>query len=169
MPGVTLTLEGESNDYVGKGPRVGESPSVLRVSPLCARRIHPDRQYLPYGATGGEAYFRGRAGERFAVRNSGAKAVVEGTGDHGCEYMTGGTVVVLGRTGRNFAAGMSGGVAFVWDGRRFRESLDGSHGGVEASRFVDLQFSYCVGKPCPLQQSGLARMVPERWEGSPEI
>ncbi len=78
-----------------------------------------------YGATGGEAYFRGRAGERFAVRNSGAKAVVEGIGDHGCEYMTGGVVVVLGPTGRNFAAGMSGGFAYVYDpDGTFRENCN---------------------------------------------
>ena len=112
--GVTLELEGESNDYLGKG--------------LCGGRIivYPpkDSTFVPeetiligntslYGATQGEAYFYGTAGERFAVRNSGARAVIEGTGDHGCEYMTGGVVVVLGRTGRNFAAGMSGGIAFI--------------------------------------------------------
>ncbi|MGH9577827.1 MAG: glutamate synthase subunit alpha, partial [Terriglobales bacterium] len=112
--GVTLELEGESNDYLGKG--------------LCGGRIivYPpkDVTYTPeetiligntslYGATQGEGYFYGTAGERFAVRNSGVRAVIEGTGDHGCEYMTGGVVVVLGKTGRNFAAGMSGGIAFV--------------------------------------------------------
>jgi glutamate synthase (NADPH/NADH) large chain len=114
--GVTLDLVGEANDYVGKGLSGG------RVIVRCAndfRGFGPDHiivgNTVLYGAIEGEAYFNGVAGERFAVRNSGASAVVEGTGDHGCEYMTGGTVVVLGRTGRNFAAGMSGGVAYVWD------------------------------------------------------
>jgi glutamate synthase domain-containing protein 3 len=114
--GVSLELEGEANDYVGKGLSGGRL--VIR-HPRAAQFI-PDQTVLIgntvlYGATSGEAYFAGVAGERFAVRNSGATAVVEGVGDHGCEYMTGGTIVVLGRTGRNFAAGMSGGVAFVLD------------------------------------------------------
>ncbi|WP_323029302.1 glutamate synthase-related protein [Castellaniella defragrans] len=114
--GVTLDLVGEANDYVGKGLSGGRL--ILR-SPNDFRGFGPDHiiagNTVLYGATGGEAYFNGVAGERFAVRNSGAAAVVEGTGDHGCEYMTGGTVVVLGETGRNFAAGMSGGIAYVWD------------------------------------------------------
>ena len=114
--GLTLELEGEANDYVGKGLSGGRL--VVR-HPRSAQFI-PDQTVLVgntvlYGATSGEAYIAGVAGERFAVRNSGAIAVVEGVGDHGCEYMTGGTVVVLGRTGRNFAAGMSGGIAFVLD------------------------------------------------------
>ena len=116
MSGVTLTLEGEANDYVGKGlsgGRVVVYPS--RDSTFAAEETIIVGNTVLYGATGGEAYFRGLAGERFAVRNSGARAVVEGVGDHGCEYMTGGVVVVLGRTGRNFGAGMSGGVAFVLD------------------------------------------------------
>ncbi|HET8598226.1 MAG TPA: glutamate synthase-related protein [Castellaniella sp.] len=114
--GVTLDLVGEANDYVGKGLSGGR---LIVRSPNDFRGFGPDHiiagNTVLYGATGGEAYFNGVAGERFAVRNSGAVAVVEGTGDHGCEYMTGGTVVVLGETGRNFAAGMSGGVAYVWD------------------------------------------------------
>jgi glutamate synthase (NADPH/NADH) large chain/glutamate synthase (ferredoxin) len=114
--GITLTLEGESNDYIGKGLSGG----TIIVFPPKNAIYQPEETILVgntslYGATQGEAYFYGMAGERFAVRNSGAQAVVEGTGDHGCEYMTGGVVVVLGRTGRNFAAGMSGGVAFVLD------------------------------------------------------
>ncbi len=114
--GITLTLEGESNDYIGKGLSGGK----IIVFPPKHILYNPEETILIgntslYGATQGEAYFYGMAGERFAVRNSGAQAVVEGTGDHGCEYMTGGVVVVLGRTGRNFAAGMSGGVAFVLD------------------------------------------------------
>jgi glutamate synthase domain-containing protein 2/glutamate synthase domain-containing protein 1/glutamate synthase domain-containing protein 3 len=114
--GVTLELTGEANDYVGKGLSGGrivvKPPVDFKGNPLENIIIG---NTVMYGATSGEAYFRGVAGERFCVRNSGASAVVEGTGDHGCEYMTGGTVVVLGATGRNFAAGMSGGVAYVLD------------------------------------------------------
>jgi glutamate synthase domain-containing protein 2/glutamate synthase domain-containing protein 3 len=116
MHGLTLVLEGETNDYAGKGL----SGARLVVTPPAGAGYKPDRSIVAgnvalYGATGGEAYFRGMAGERFAVRNSGALAVVEGVGDHGCEYMTGGAVLVLGPTGRNFAAGMSGGTAYVLD------------------------------------------------------
>ncbi|TCT02124.1 glutamate synthase-related protein [Paralcaligenes ureilyticus] len=114
--GITLDLVGEANDYVGKGLSGGR---IILRSPNDFRGFGPDHiiagNTVLYGALAGEAYFNGVTGERFAVRNSGATAVVEGTGDHGCEYMTGGTVVVLGATGRNFAAGMSGGVAYVWD------------------------------------------------------
>ncbi|MFM9850985.1 MAG: glutamate synthase large subunit [Hyphomicrobiaceae bacterium] len=114
--GVTLELIGEANDYVGKGLSGGK----LIVRPDPNSGIVPEESMIVgntvlYGAITGECYFRGIAGERFAVRNSGAIAVVEGTGDHGCEYMTGGVVVVLGSTGRNFAAGMSGGIAYVFD------------------------------------------------------
>ncbi|MBV8070303.1 MAG: glutamate synthase large subunit [Acidobacteriaceae bacterium] len=114
--GVTLILEGDANDYVGKGLSGGK----LAVFPPKRSTFAPEENILIgntvlYGATDGEAYFNGVAGERFAVRNSGATAVVEGVGDHACEYMTNGTVVVLGRTGRNFAAGMSGGLAYVFD------------------------------------------------------
>ncbi|MEZ5218075.1 MAG: hypothetical protein R2715_16155 [Ilumatobacteraceae bacterium] len=114
--GITMRLEGDGNDYVGKGLSGGKLI------------VHPDRRatfpaeeniiagnVIGYGATGGEIYLRGIVGERFCVRNSGATAVVEGVGDHGCEYMTGGRVVVLGTTGRNFGAGMSGGIAYVYD------------------------------------------------------
>ena len=116
--GVTLRLEGVANDYVGKGLSGGKL--IVHPSRL-AQKIDPSNSIIVgntvlYGAIAGECYFRGVAGERFAVRNSGAYAVVEGVGDHGCEYMTGGVVVVLGQTGRNFAAGMSGGVAYVFDG-----------------------------------------------------
>ncbi len=121
--GVSLELSGDANDYVGKGLSGGRV--VVRQPKDCARdplkNIIVGNTVL-YGAIGGEAYFEGVAGERFAVRNSGAVCVVEGTGDHGCEYMTGGVVVVLGDTGRNFAAGMSGGIAYVYDPRgRFKE------------------------------------------------
>jgi glutamate synthase (NADPH/NADH) large chain len=121
--GVTLELTGDANDYVGKGLSGGRvivrHPSVNREP---TENIIIGNTVL-YGAIAGEAYFQGVAGERFAVRNSGALAVVEGCGDHGCEYMTGGVVVVLGDTGRNFAAGMSGGVAYVYDPQRRFESL----------------------------------------------
>ncbi len=115
-PGITLYLIGDANDYTGKGlsgGRVVVRPSIEFRGDTTQNIIIGNTAL--YGATSGEAFFRGVAGERFAVRLSGASAVVEGTGDHGCEYMTGGTVVVLGRTGRNFAAGMSGGVAYVYD------------------------------------------------------
>ena len=113
---MTLELEGDANDYVGKGLSGGR----MMVYPPRNSTFLPEENILIgnvvlYGATSGEAYFNGMAGERFAVRNSGATAVVEGLGDHGCEYMTNGLVVVLGKTGRNFAAGMSGGIAFVLD------------------------------------------------------
>ncbi|GAA0150375.1 oxidoreductase [Lithospermum erythrorhizon] len=115
-PGITLELEGDSNDYVGKGLSGGK----IIVYPPKGSTFDPKENIVIgnvalYGATSGEAYFNGMAAERFCVRNSGAKTVVEGVGDHGCEYMTGGTVVVLGKTGRNFAAGMSGGVAYILD------------------------------------------------------
>ena len=114
--GVNIKLHGDTNDYMGKGMGGGQ----IAIVP------HPESGFVPedniiignvalYGATGGKAFIRGRAGERFCVRNSGAETVVEGVGDHGCEYMTGGVTVVLGSTGRNFGAGMSGGIAFVHD------------------------------------------------------
>ncbi len=114
--GVTFELQGATNDYVGKGLSGGRI--VVYPDPACPAKPEENivvGNTVMYGAIDGEAYYRGVAGERFCVRNSGATAVVEGTGDHGCEYMTGGTVVVLGPTGRNFAAGMSGGIAYVYD------------------------------------------------------
>ncbi len=116
--GITITLEGEANDYVGKGLSGGR----IIVYPPKTSTFAPEENIIIgnvalYGATSGEAFFNGVAGERFAVRNSGSTAVVEGVGDHGCEYMTNGLVVVLGACGRNFAAGMSGGIAYVFDQR----------------------------------------------------
>ncbi|OAB39406.1 glutamate synthase subunit alpha [Paenibacillus macquariensis subsp. defensor] len=114
--GVTLTVEGDSNDYVGKGLSGGKL--IVKPSPKSTFKAEENiiiGNTAFYGGTSGEAYIRGIAGERFAVRNSGVNVVVEGVGDHGCEYMTGGRVVVLGETGRNFAAGMSGGIAYVYD------------------------------------------------------
>jgi glutamate synthase domain-containing protein 3 len=114
--GVTLELEGDANDYVGKGLSGGR----VVIYPPAKSSFVPEENIIIgnvalYGATSGETFLRGRAAERFAVRNSGAHTVIEGIGDHGCEYMTGGRVVILGPTGRNFAAGMSGGVAYIWD------------------------------------------------------
>ena len=120
-PGVSFLLRGDTNDYAGKGLSGG----IVVVRPPETVLFRPEENMIVgntvlYGATAGRAFFRGLAGERFAVRNSGASAVVEGVGDHGCEYMTGGRVVVLGPTGRNFGAGMSGGIAWVYDkDRRF--------------------------------------------------
>src|SRR5205823_10451606 len=113
---VTLLLEGDANDYVGKGLSGGR----IAVYPPKEATFKAEENIIAgnvicYGAIDGEVYIRGVVGERFCVRNSGAKAVVEGVGDHGCEYMTGGRVVVIGPTGRNFAAGMSGGIAYVYD------------------------------------------------------
>ena len=142
-PGISITLEGDSNDYLGKGMSGG------RIVVYPPKRLHPDFKpsnniiagnTLLYGATAGEVYLRGVVGERFAVRNSGAKAVVGGTGDHGCEYMTGGTVVVLGTTGRNFAAGMSGGVAYVYDmDGDFRKRLNSNYGKTHMEPVVELE------------------------------
>src|SRR5204863_1785182 len=113
---ITLRLEGDANDYLAKGlsgGRVVVHPD--RDAPFAAEENVIAGNVIAYGATGGELFIRGVVGERFCVRNSGVQAVVEGCGDHGCEYMTGGRVVVIGTTGRNFAAGMSGGIAYVYD------------------------------------------------------
>src|SRR5262249_53407108 len=135
--GMSLTLEGEANDYLGKGMSGGE----IVLMPADMARFAPDRNTIVgntvlYGATGGRVFAAGRAGERFCVRNSGATAVVEGVGDHGCEYMTGGTVLVLGETGRNFGAGMTNGVAYVLDETGvFPSRLNGEL--VQAGRLMD--------------------------------
>jgi glutamate synthase (NADH) len=132
-PGITLELEGDSNDYVGKGLSGGR---IIVYPPRKSTFVPKDNIVIGnvalYGAIEGEAYFNGMAAERFCVRNSGAEAVVEGVGDHGCEYMTGGRVVILGRTGRNFAAGMSGGIAYVLD-------LDGKFSSRCNHEMVDLE------------------------------
>ena len=131
--GITFELEGDANDYVAKGLSGGR---IVVRPPRGARFVAEESVIVGnvslYGATSGETFIRGVAGERFAVRNSGAHAVVEGVGDHGCEYMTGGRVVVLGRTGRNFAAGMSGGLACVLD-------VDGGFAGRCNTAMVDLE------------------------------
>ncbi len=167
--GVTLTLEGDANDYAGKGLSGGR----LIVYPPRESTFRPEDNILIgntvlYGATSGEAFFNGVAGERFAVRNSGCTAVVEGTGDHGCEYMTRGAVVVLGRTGRNFAAGMTGGLAYVLDETgEFADSLCNTSGvdldpvteaeEVNALRTLILRHLEATSSP-------RAKWVLERWQ-----
>ena len=116
--GIKLTLIGEGNDYVGKGMSNGElivrPPAVMNSDFIAAKNSIVGNTCL-YGATGGKLFVNGRAGERFCVRNSGSTSVVEGVGDHGCEYMTNGATVILGLTGKNFGAGMSGGIAYIYD------------------------------------------------------
>jgi glutamate synthase (NADPH/NADH) large chain len=166
--GVTLTLEGEANDYVGKGLSGGR----LVVYPPRASGFAPEENILIgnvalYGATSGEAFFNGMAGERFAVRNSGATAVVEGVGDHGCEYMTKGTVLVLGQCGRNFAAGMSGGVAYVFDEHRTFTEEHCNLGSVDLEPLVetaDLKIVRdLVVRHLQLTESPRAEWILEHW------
>jgi glutamate synthase (NADPH/NADH) large chain len=166
--GITLELEGEANDYVGKGLSGGR----LVVYPPRQATFVPEENVIVgntvlYGATSGEAYFAGVAGERFGVRNSGARAVVEGVGDHGCEYMTGGVVVVLGGTGRNFAAGMSGGTAYVFDrARTFKQRCNTEM--VELESLVDESEIWLVygliESHLKLTESPLARRILDNWE-----
>ena len=169
--GITLYLIGDANDYTGKGLSGGRV--VLRPSidfrGDTTKNIIVGNTAL-YGATSGEAYFRGVAGERFAVRLSGASAVVEGTGDHGCEYMTGGTVVVLGRTGRNFAAGMSGGVAYVYDDDgQFARRCNAAMVSLDKVLPRAEQGGAAVGRHRELSDEALLRKMIEehhRWTGS---
>jgi glutamate synthase (NADPH) large chain len=167
-PGIALYLEGDANDYAGKGLSGG----FIAVRPPRNATFKAEENILIgnvalYGATGGEAFFRGVAGERFAVRNSGATAVVEGLGDHGCEYMTRGLVVVLGKTGRNFAAGMSGGVAYVLDedgGFRSRCNM----GMVEVGPLSDgadmRQLHALIVRHYQYTQSSVARRILDDWD-----
>ncbi|MEM9414383.1 MAG: glutamate synthase large subunit [Planctomycetota bacterium] len=166
-PGVTLTVTGDANDYTGKGLSGGK----IVVRPSAQATFAAERQVIVgnvalYGATHGEAYFRGIAAERFAVRNSGAHTVVEGVGDHGCEYMTGGRVVVLGPTGRNFAAGMSGGIAYVWD----RDEEFESHCNTEMVELEKLDHGQdvmellnLIQRHMILTQSPVAEHIIENW------
>ncbi|TWU00152.1 Ferredoxin-dependent glutamate synthase 1 [Botrimarina colliarenosi] len=167
--GVTLELEGDSNDFVGKGLSGGR----VIVYPDKTSTFEAEDQILVgnvclYGATRGEAFFRGRAAERFCVRNSGAKAVVEGVGDHGCEYMTGGRVVILGPTGRNFAAGMSGGVAYVWAPDRAAFTLDCNLGMVELEDVIDdedvAELKELIARHHDLTGSSVAAGMLDRWD-----
>jgi glutamate synthase (NADPH) large chain len=166
--GLTFCLEGTTNDYVGKGLSGGR----LVVYPSPDAAYEPEKSIVIgnvalYGATAGEAYFRGFAGERFAVRNSGAETVVEGVGDHGCEYMTGGVVVVLGPTGRNFAAGMSGGVAFVLDEEdRLCKLYNPGMVGLEVVESEDdiALLRGLIERHLELTESTTAKRVLENWE-----
>jgi len=167
--GVTLRLEGEANDYVGKGLSGGN----LIIYPPRSSSFLPEENILVgnvalYGATSGEAYFNGVAGERFAVRNSGATAVVEGVGDHGCEYMTRGTVIVLGKTGRNFAAGMTGGIAYVLDEAGDFARVGCNRSGVDLDpvqdpKDVDL-LQLLIARHAELTESPRAKWILENWE-----
>jgi glutamate synthase (NADPH/NADH) large chain/glutamate synthase (ferredoxin) len=168
-PGVELTLIGDANDYTGKGLSGG----VLAVHPPADAGFRAEENVIVgntvlYGATAGRAFFRGLAGERFAVRNSGASAVVEGVGDHGCEYMTGGRAVILGPTGRNFAAGMSGGVAYVLDADgRFADRCNmGLVGFDEISEADAIELHGLVEEHHLRTQSPVAAAVLRDWEGS---
>jgi len=166
--GLTLELEGDSNDYIGKGLSGGR----IVVYPPKGSRFKPEENIIIgnvafYGATSGEVYINGLAGERFCVRNSGVRAVVEGVGDHGCEYMTGGSVVVLGKTGRNFAAGMSGGIAYVFDG----DGLFRSRCNLEMVNLESLENVFEIGevkgmieKHYNLTGSSLAGEILHDWE-----
>jgi glutamate synthase domain-containing protein 3 len=165
--GMNLSLEGDANDYVGKGMAGG----VLSVRPPSGATFRTDQNILIgntvlYGATGGKAFFNGRAGERFCVRNSGTTAVVEGVGDHGCEYMTGGRVLVLGSTGRNFAAGMSGGIAYVLDeGGRFRKLCNTGMVDIEALTTEDTALvAELLEEHIALTNSRKAMDLLDRWE-----
>jgi len=166
--GITLELEGDANDYVGKGLSGGR----IVIYPPVQSTFAPEENIIVgnvclYGATGGRAFFRGRAAERFAVRNSGAQTVIEGVGDHGCEYMTGGRVVILGGTGRNFAAGMSGGIAYVWDpGDCFPANCN--RGMVELEKVTDdediAELKLLIEMHQQYTQSTVAAEVLDRWD-----
>jgi len=137
VPGLDIHLTGEANDYIGKGMHGG---TIAIQGPDADRTARTDTlggNAILYGATGGQVFVRGAVGERFAVRNSGAVAVVEGMGDHGCEYMTGGTVVNLGPTGRNFASGMTGGTAYVYAGDSERSPIAGDELDAQDWRFLE--------------------------------
>ena len=168
--GIRITVEGDANDYVGKGLSGGK----LVIYPPRESSFKAEENILIgnvvlYGATGGEAYFRGVAAERFAVRNSGARAVVEGIGDHGCEYMTGGRVVVLGPVGRNMGAGMSGGIAYVWDpDRRLPGLCNMGALGLEAVSGAEdiLELKTLIENHARYTGSTVARFVLDQWESS---
>jgi glutamate synthase (ferredoxin) len=167
-PGMKLELEGDANDYFGKGLSGGK----VIVYPPANSTFRAEENIIIgnvalYGGTAGEAYIRGMAGERFAVRNSGVAAVVEGVGDHGCEYMTGGRVVVLGKTGRNFAAGMSGGIAYVvdWDGdfaTRVNKEMVGLEALEDAAEIAEVKT--LVQRHADATHSDLAWRVLIRWD-----
>jgi glutamate synthase domain-containing protein 3 len=165
--GLEITLEGDANDYFGKGLSGGR----IVVHPPAGSTFVPEENIIVgnvslYGATGGEVFLHGLAGERFCVRNSGVTAVVEGVGDHGCEYMTRGLVVVLGRVGRNFAAGMSGGIAYVLDADgTFARHCNVGMVGLEAPGDADLAVVRdLIQRHYTYTQSGLAWRVLSGWK-----
>jgi len=167
-PGLSFTLEGDANDYLGKGL----SGARIVVGPPKASTFKPEENIIVgntvlYGATEGEVFIRGVAGERFCVRNSGVNAVAEGVGDHGCEYMTGGRVVVIGRTGRNFAAGMSGGIAYVYDrGGDFKARCNTEMvelGEVKLESDIVILWTL-LGKHIKFTDSGVAKLLVHNWE-----
>jgi len=166
--GITLTVEGDANDYVGKGLSGGK----IIVYPPKTSSFKAEESVIAgnvnlYGATAGEAYFRGIVAERFAVRNSGAVAVVEGIGDHGCEYMTGGRVVILGKTGRNFGAGMSGGIAYVWDPENdFPKQCNTGTFELEPLASIDdiLELKAMITKHFLYTDSPVAKNILDNWE-----
>jgi len=165
--GITMTLVGDANDYVGKGLSGGRL--VIRPDPRATFQAEHNviaGNVIGYGATSGEIFVRGRAGERFCVRNSGATAVVEGIGDHGCEYMTGGRAVVLGSTGRNFGAGMSGGIAYVYDpAATFASDLNRELVGLQELTDVDDTFlTDLLRRHFELTESSLARRILDGWD-----
>ncbi len=168
--GVTLELDGDANDYAGKGLSGGS----LIVYPRRGSKFKPDENIVIgnvalYGATSGEAFFSGRAGERFAVRNSGATAVVEGVGDHGCEYMTKGLVIVLGETGKNFAAGMSGGIAYVADQTHEFRNTRCNRAGVDLEEVPqeDVEtLRYWIARHAEETRSPLANRILDHWHDS---
>ncbi len=167
--GVTLEVEGDANDYIGKGLSGGRIVIYPpKVSTFKAEENILVGNVCLYGATSGQAFFRGRAAERFAVRNSGALTVIEGVGDHGCEYMTGGRVVILGPTGRNFAAGMSGGIAYVWAPDRERFRLDCNLGLVDLEDVVEegdiLELKQLIELHQNYTDSPVAADVLDRWD-----
>ena len=166
--GITLTVEGDANDYVGKGLSGGK----IIVYPPKNSSFKAEENVIAgnvnlYGATAGEAYFRGIVAERFAVRNSGAVAVVEGIGDHGCEYMTGGRVVILGKAGRNFGAGMSGGIAYVWDPENdFPKQCNTGTFELEPIATIDdiLELKAMIKKHFLYTDSPVAKNILDNWE-----
>jgi len=167
VPGVTVTVEGDVNDYCGKGLSGGRV--VVRPARDAAFKAEDNviaGNVVGYGATSGEIYIRGICGERFCVRNSGAEAVVEGTGDHGCEYMTGGRALVIGETGRNFAAGMSGGIAYVWDAAgTFRSRVNMEMVELEPLDQGDLEYVRTrIEKHVHYTDSSRGREILGRWE-----
>jgi len=168
--GITLTVEGDANDYVGKGLSGGKIIIYPpRNSSFKAEENVIAGNVILYGATGGEAYLRGIVAERFAVRNSGARAVVEGIGDHGCEYMTGGRVVILGSTGRNFGAGMSGGIAYVWDPKNeFAKKCNKETFELEALSTSEdiLELKELITNHLDYTQSPVAKQLLQNWEQS---